>query len=101
VLVDVGSADLVDPLNRTTRQRVTGTTLCHSLKDRGVYTMSKRLKPGEKAPASGQYEIVGPRGGRTGEERTVVRREPLPPTPKPGQGYKITDRTKNDSGKEK
>lgn len=56
-------------------------------------------KPGQKAPASGQYEITGPRGGGTGQERTVVRGEPLPPTPKPGQGYKIADRTKNNAGR--
>jgi hypothetical protein len=61
--------------------------------------MSEKLKPGEKAPASGQYEIVGPRGGRTGEERTAVKGEPLPPTPDPGQGYRIADRTKNKSGR--
>jgi hypothetical protein len=59
------------------------------------------LKPGEKAPASAQYEIVGPRGGGTGKERTVVRGEPLPPTPQPGQGYRIADRTKNQSGRGK
>ena len=47
--------------------------------------MAKEIKPGEKAPASGQYEIIGPRGGKTGKERTVVRGEPLPPTPGPGQ----------------
>ncbi|TJW12730.1 MAG: hypothetical protein E5W82_16595 [Mesorhizobium sp.] len=29
-------------------------------------------------PRSGQYEIVGPRGGGSGQERTVVRNEPLP-----------------------
>lgn len=58
-------------------------------------------KPGAKAPASGQYEIIGPRGGRTGKERTVVRGEPLPPTPGPGQGYRITDRTKNKAGRGK
>ncbi|NLE45577.1 MAG: YjzC family protein [Chloroflexi bacterium] len=53
------------------------------------------LKPGEKAPDSGQYVIVGPRGGDAGgQERTVVQGEPLPPTPKPGQKYRITDRTK-------
>jgi hypothetical protein len=52
-------------------------------------------KPGEKAPRSGQYEIVGPRGGRTGDERTVVRREPLPPTPEKGQKYIIVDPTKH------
>ena len=39
--------------------------------------MSGPLKPGTAAPRSGQYEQVGPRGGRTGEERTVTRGEPL------------------------
>lgn len=57
--------------------------------------MSKRLKPGETAPRSGQYEQIGPRGGRTGEERTVTRGEPLPPTPKPGMGYRLVDPTKH------
>jgi len=57
------------------------------------------LPPGSRAPASGQYEIVGPRGGRTGEERTVVRNEPLPPTPKRGQTYRIADRTNNGAGR--
>lgn len=53
------------------------------------------MKPGTPAPRSGQYEIIGPRGGRTGVERTVTRREPLPPTPDKGQGYKLVDRTKH------
>ncbi|MBC7946277.1 MAG: hypothetical protein H7Y42_00245 [Chitinophagaceae bacterium] len=57
------------------------------------------LKPGSKAPASGQYEIIGSRGSHTGTERTVTRGEPLPPTPKPGQGYVIADRTKNGAGR--
>lgn len=61
--------------------------------------MGDPLKPGSRAPRSGQYEIVGPRGGRTGEERTVVRKEPLPPTPKPGMGYRLVDPTKNKSGR--
>lgn len=52
------------------------------------------LKPGELAPQSGQYEIVGPRGGRTSIERTVVKGEPLPPTLQPGQRYIIVDPTK-------
>lgn len=53
------------------------------------------LKPGQKAPDSGQYEIVGPRGGDAGgKERTVVQGEPLPPTPKPGQKYRIVDKTR-------
>lgn len=51
-------------------------------------------KPGQTAPRSGQYEIVGPRGGRTGIERTVVRNEPLPPTKEPGQRFILTDPTK-------
>lgn len=61
--------------------------------------MSEPLKPGEKAPASAQYEIVGPRGGHTGAERTVTKGETLPPTPKPGQGYRIADRTRNGAGR--
>ncbi len=56
-------------------------------------------KPGERANRSGQYEIVGPRGGRTGEERTVVKNEPLPPTPKKNQHYVLVDPTKHKSGK--
>ena len=62
--------------------------------------MSKNnnLPPGSKAPASGQYGIVGPRGGKTGSERTVTRGEPLPPTPKQGQGYTLVDPTKNGDG---
>lgn len=55
----------------------------------------KPLKPGNHAPKSGQYEIVGPRGGETGNERTVTKGEPLPPTPKPGQVYKLVDETKH------
>lgn len=57
--------------------------------------MSGVLKPGQEAPFSAQYEIVGPRGGRTGEERTVVKGEPMPPTPRPGMGYIPVDRTKH------
>ena len=57
--------------------------------------MAKTYKPGETAPRSGQYERIGPRGGRTGDERTVTRGEPLPPTPKQGEGYILTDPTKH------
>lgn len=55
----------------------------------------KIMRPGQKASKSGQYEIVGPRGGGTGKERTVTKGEPLPPTPKSGLGYKLVDTTKH------
>jgi hypothetical protein len=57
--------------------------------------MGKTFKPGETAPRSGQYEIIGPRGGNTGKERTVTKSEPLPPTPQKGQKYKLVDPTKH------
>jgi hypothetical protein len=57
------------------------------------------LKPGTSAPRSGQYELIGSRGGRTGVERTVVRHEPLPPTLKSGMGYRLVDPTKNGAGR--
>jgi hypothetical protein len=59
---------------------------------------TKGQKPGEKAPASGQYVPQGPRGGREDNEVTVVKNKPLPPTPKAGQTWVIVDRTKNKSG---
>ena len=59
----------------------------------------KDLKPGAKAPVSGQYEEKGPRGGRTGHEVTVPKGEKLPPTRKPGGAFDLVDRTKNKSGR--
>ena len=57
--------------------------------------MSKTYKPGQTATRSGQYAIIGPRGGDTGKERTVTRGEPLPPTPKAEMAYKLVDPTKH------
>ena len=59
------------------------------------------LKPGTKAPASGQYGVIGPRGGKINHEVTVVKGEPMPPTPKAGQRYVLNDRTNNKSGRSK
>lgn len=59
------------------------------------------LTPGQSTPRSGQYEIVGPRGGRTGNEITSTRGNPLPPTPKPGQGFTLVDPTRHGGGKGK
>jgi hypothetical protein len=52
-------------------------------------------KPGQKASTSGQYGIVGPKGGKTGTEVTVAKGETLPPTQKPGQGFVLVDKTKH------
>lgn len=52
--------------------------------------MAGPLKPGQPAPSSGQYE-----NRRTGTEVTVVRGEPMPPTPKKGDQYVIVDRTRH------
>ncbi|MFA6958358.1 MAG: YjzC family protein [Thermoanaerobaculia bacterium] len=67
--------------------------------------MSKKsgppLHPGDKAPGSGQYREVGPRGGNPGREVTVPKGRPLPPTTEPGRGYKFNDPSDNKSGKPK
>ena len=62
--------------------------------------MSKKsgLKPGQTAPNSGQYQQICPKGGK-GKEVTVVKNEPLPPTPEKGTTYTLVDPTKNKSGK--
>jgi len=67
----------------------------------GEEEVTKPIKPGTPAPISGQYAIVGPRGGRTGDERTSTQGHPLPPTPQSGQGYVAVDATKNGAGRKK
>lgn len=59
--------------------------------------MSDELfSPGELTPKSGQYEIVGPRGGqRGGLEKTSVEGKPLPPVSEPGLKFKLVDPTKH------
>lgn len=56
------------------------------------------LRPGQNAPASGQYQQIGPRGGK-GREITSVKGETLPPGPTKGTTYTLVDATKNKSGK--
>ena len=56
------------------------------------------VKPGQTVPASGLYQIIGPRGGETGKERTMARGETAPPTPRPGESYRIAERARNKSG---
>ncbi|HET6203214.1 MAG TPA: hypothetical protein VFI25_10485 [Planctomycetota bacterium] len=56
--------------------------------------------PGERAPLSSQFEIVL-RGRQTGVERTVVEVEPLPPTPRSRDRFRVADRTRNRAGRER
>ncbi|RZF25447.1 hypothetical protein EVC45_33495 [Paraburkholderia sp. UYCP14C] len=63
--------------------------------------MAEKLKPGQIAPRSGEYGIVGSRGGKTGEERTAVKGKPMPPTPKAGQSYSMDRPAHNGAGKAK
>lgn len=59
----------------------------------------QEYKPGQAAPASGQYGVVGPRGGTSHQpEVTVPQGTKFPPTPKPGEGYVMNDPTHNKSG---
>lgn len=47
----------------------------------------KTLKSGNSAPSSGDYTIVGPRGGIVKTGITVKKGETLPPTPKKNQHF--------------
>jgi hypothetical protein len=53
-------------------------------------------RPGQQVPNSGQYAEVGPRGGNQGKtEITGVKGDRLPPTSKPGNQWKLVDKTKH------
>lgn len=60
--------------------------------------MAKTYKSGQIVPISSQVEIIGPRGGRTGIERTVTKGKHFPPTPNKGSEYLIVDPTKHKKG---
>ncbi|MBB5407939.1 hypothetical protein HDG34_001871 [Paraburkholderia sp. HC6.4b] len=61
--------------------------------------MASNFKPGAIAQRSGEYGIKGPQGGDTGQERTVVKGERFPPTPKPKQTYQLNRPAHNGAGK--
>ncbi|MEK5418206.1 YjzC family protein [Paenibacillus sp. FSL L8-0708] len=50
--------------------------------------MTDKLKPGEEAPKTGDYTVVGPRGGVIKTGVTVKKGDTMPPTPKKNQTYK-------------
>ena len=62
--------------------------------------MAKGMRPGQDAQRSGQYQEIGPRGGK-GREVTVVRGERLPPTTTKGSTYRLVDPSRNKSGRGK
>lgn len=56
------------------------------------------IKPGQNVPNSGEWAIIGPRGG-IGPERTLVKDEVAPPTPKAGSHFKLVRPARNAAGK--
>ncbi len=46
-----------------------------------------KLKPGNKAPKSGEYDVVGKQGNTVKQNVTMDKGETLPPTPKKQQNY--------------
>ena len=63
--------------------------------------MTHEYKPGQETPYSGQYQVIGPRGGSRNKEITSTKGNPLPPTSNPGERYRLADGTKNKSGGKK
>lgn len=57
--------------------------------------MKNVVKPGEDVTKSGQYKQIGPRGGLSYTEVTLVKGNTVPPTDKPGCGYVLVDKTKH------
>jgi len=57
-----------------------------------------KLSTGHKAPKSGQYLVVGPRGGSKNVEITMIKGNVFPPHPA-GTDFVLVDNTKNKSGK--
>lgn len=55
------------------------------------------LKPGQTARKSGQYQEIGPKGGKDNEV-TLPKGKTIPPGSKPGSTYILVDPSKNKSG---
>lgn len=56
---------------------------------------NKSLKPGQTVKTSGQYVQVGPRGGVSKTESTLVQGKTAPPTAKPNSIHVLVDKTKH------
>lgn len=58
-------------------------------------TKGNPIKPGAECPESGQYAVVGPRGGDRGREVTSTEGNRMPPGQSPGERYVLIDPTKH------
>ena len=61
-------------------------------------TKKSDFTPGQTAPKSGEWAIIGPRGGR-GPERTLTKGATFPPTPVKGSTYQLARAAKNGAGR--
>lgn len=59
---------------------------------------TKNYESGDRAPASGIYQEVGPRGGKR-KEVTLPKGHKFPPTESAGGTYALVRRTHNKSGR--
>ena len=55
--------------------------------------MPKLFKPGQKIKRSGQYEKIGPRGGKTKKEITGVKGKVFPPSVRAGMNPPAASRS--------
>ncbi len=60
---------------------------------------NKGLRPGTTTPRSGIYDKVGPRGGNTGQQADSTKGNPLPPTDKPGETWRLNTPARHKDGK--
>ena len=63
------------------------------------HVQRQRAQARSDGPEVGPIRSVGPRGGK-GNEVTVTKGEPMPPSPKPGMTYDLTDPSKKSRAKE-
>lgn len=49
--------------------------------------MTEKLKPGKDCPKTGEYQEVGPNGGKNYPSVKVDKGETMPPTPKKGMTF--------------
>ncbi len=56
---------------------------------------TKQNRPGTKAEVSGQYKVATASGKVAGSEYTIAKGDTFPATPRPGQSFRLVDRSKH------